>query len=993
MNNSIRRKGITAAKIAVALLLIAVPVSATDTGSKIAESIMNLLFIGFAVALDALMKLFLFLLTFAIQYNPCVYVEPSTGAGGCAYPAGGAPTHCICTYSALGGTGFTYSVPLSQIVYRLNKTFISMFYPFYVMGILFTSIYLIFMSSSPSGRSKAKTLLIQLFMGMVLVPASPALLQMMLNTSWTLGQYVMKGAYTALYNNSAMALWNVVTYLIIIILAISSGWFVIAIALIRFMVLTLLACIWPLAMFFFFFPRYLPLDIIPDLRGIGTSIIKTVFLVLLVQFFQVVLLAITLHGVTGGFLGLFMVIGGYYAMFTMPYLGMKLMGWLGSALYVYSTRGGEPGTRFVGTIMQQTQRGSNRGQITPNVAAAMLATGGQYQIGHVMGQSAGGADSGPKEAAFWYGPAGSTGGGYGVPGLPFSAPVGTGGHASAPVRSSLYGGMSGGASAASHSPSSDDDEGPSDSRPRGPSRGSASAGGSSGGSSGGDGSAPVRSSFSVPPQAGRESGEGGGDGGGYVGGGLRYTSPVSTARSLSGGGGAPQGSATAGGSPGVMPPAPQPPQTQTNVRTNQAEASSGVSRPHAGAAFGVAVGPVGGHSSNAGLDGGPAEENEVIKGSRLPQQPEEPSKTTQETADNVSKGEGSGEFHDLRTDAETNPTIMASSPRGARDSADSERPSGGSVTSTPGKRGASTSAASGTSGDETTGAGVRAAAGKVAAGGVAAGAAPKTAGTLREDAAKAPQGPKQSSPAAGAGAGKASETKAPEKFKRPVKDAGTEGLGGKGGRARYSQTRQEMVSPEEDPTVRRLNEPYIAAAANKQAELRDAVSGLNSVASGLGFVGLTTTAGILDEAGQMGNANDMLEFIQGKTAEIASANASQLAAMGVLKPPERLPKDASDKERKDYNKKEMQRLRDWEAGERKRLKRWEAKKKEELDKWNAEQQRALREGDITPEESSVQRSARIREEAKTSLDVNRVFEESLTKASAEFEKELNTPSE
>jgi len=66
--------------------------------------------------------------------------------------------------------------PESPDISSVSRYFISFLEPLYVMAILLTGIYLLFFSGTPQGRVRAKSMLISLIMGMVVISVSTYLI-------------------------------------------------------------------------------------------------------------------------------------------------------------------------------------------------------------------------------------------------------------------------------------------------------------------------------------------------------------------------------------------------------------------------------------------------------------------------------------------------------------------------------------------------------------------------------------------------------------------------------------------------------------------------------------------------------------------------------------------------------------------------------------------------------------------------------------------------
>lgn len=71
------------------------------------------------------------------------------------------------------------------------KFFINITAPFYIFGIIFTSFYLLFVSSSPEGRANAKQNLFNMFISLILVSLSPLLLNLLFYFSATATKFLL----------------------------------------------------------------------------------------------------------------------------------------------------------------------------------------------------------------------------------------------------------------------------------------------------------------------------------------------------------------------------------------------------------------------------------------------------------------------------------------------------------------------------------------------------------------------------------------------------------------------------------------------------------------------------------------------------------------------------------------------------------------------------------------------------------------------------------
>lgn len=147
---------------------------------------------------------------------------------------------------------------------ELMKDFMLVLVPIYVFSILVTGLYMIFMSTSPSGRAQAKMIFDKLLVSMILVSMSPAVYQLLLFTSYTITRSVVSvitGEITtssslgeAFYSAMASTPWQAkIAYIFVwcwvlysIIWALLVIWF-------RYICVKVLAFVFPFTLFLYLF--------------------------------------------------------------------------------------------------------------------------------------------------------------------------------------------------------------------------------------------------------------------------------------------------------------------------------------------------------------------------------------------------------------------------------------------------------------------------------------------------------------------------------------------------------------------------------------------------------------------------------------------------------------------------------------------------------------------------------------------------------------------
>ncbi|OYT27687.1 MAG: hypothetical protein B6U97_00805 [Candidatus Altiarchaeales archaeon ex4484_96] len=97
--------------------------------------------------------------------------------------------------------------PQHPVVLDIIRFFVSLLQPFYVLAISITGFYLIFVSSSPAGRNKAKSTLIKLVFSLVIISLTPQVMTIALYTTENITSSILGQADISYYTyalNEAM---------------------------------------------------------------------------------------------------------------------------------------------------------------------------------------------------------------------------------------------------------------------------------------------------------------------------------------------------------------------------------------------------------------------------------------------------------------------------------------------------------------------------------------------------------------------------------------------------------------------------------------------------------------------------------------------------------------------------------------------------------------------------------------------------------------------
>ncbi len=281
-------------------------------------------------------------------------------------------------------------------IYAFNMSLIQLFVTFYMVALVIIGIYLIFMAGSPHGRSRAKDIFVKLIVGMVLVSQSPVIFQYMLDIVDSLSTGVMNNALATAphdysIDNAFMRNNKFCCTYIVFMFVMTLALFVAAI---RYFFLYVLAALWPLAIFCYYFEFKIPfLEEIVNLRSIGQAMIRITILTMLTQLFQVFFLAVSLINITittdSHMHDFILLICSFAGVVFTPLMAMQLLGWVGAVLHFSSTRPSTAMTRFMATMM----RGYSAGD-------ALITSSGQTLIGRNLGSGTGGPAKGAG-TGFW----------------------------------------------------------------------------------------------------------------------------------------------------------------------------------------------------------------------------------------------------------------------------------------------------------------------------------------------------------------------------------------------------------------------------------------------------------------------------------------------------------------------------------------------------------------------------------------------------------------
>jgi hypothetical protein len=286
-----------------------------------------------------------------IKANPCVYAGPA------------ATDQC----DILGR-----SVPVDATIRAMNVLFIRAFMPLFISFFLLLGLYMILMQGSPKGRAEAKAFFIDLTVGMILVGLSPVIYQITMNIS--------SGLTEELWSLSGVSYGNIKewwqggpesrVYCCFFWIALVTAVCALIVAGFRYFMVMLFAALFPLSLFLYTF-RFS--------KGIGNTLMKFSLLAIFTQVIMMAFFVIGLKAFTDPTFGVpaFRILFGIASMVAImctPLILLKVMHWIGGAVYAYSSRGGGKGIRALSQLM----RGKDLG-------TALSTAAGRYETTHTLG--------------------------------------------------------------------------------------------------------------------------------------------------------------------------------------------------------------------------------------------------------------------------------------------------------------------------------------------------------------------------------------------------------------------------------------------------------------------------------------------------------------------------------------------------------------------------------------------------------------------------------
>jgi len=268
----------------------------------------------------------------------------------------------------------------------LVEDFMEILVPVYVVIIVVLGIYIIFVSISPSGRAKAKSIFWKILLSMVLVSLSLQIFEILLTISEALAQRMMAGTvttnipqFTGLRLTSPWSILALVMLLFFIVIPLA----LISIGL-RYILVLVFCAIFPFTLFLYFFEFT---------KSTGAKILRYTMAAIFAQVVQALMLTVTIlsinsvsmqnvsHDVTTAHMWL--IAGGCLMIALAPLLMMGLMQWIGGAI-----AGIGMVVSFVHPVLGSAM--VSAGAVAAGMGPGGLVAGGTaYGLGRMYRQSAG----------------------------------------------------------------------------------------------------------------------------------------------------------------------------------------------------------------------------------------------------------------------------------------------------------------------------------------------------------------------------------------------------------------------------------------------------------------------------------------------------------------------------------------------------------------------------------------------------------------------------
>ncbi len=275
---------------------------------------------------------------YASETHGCVWHEPSTWVN-CWIAVIIDAGNCALMFFISQMTTLILLKPDVLAFRHFTDDIISLLFPVYAIGITFTGIYIVFLSTSPEHRAKAKLMLMRMVIGMALVTISVHIYDMLLSVAHAIAAKILAGGGIVGGGVGGISVMSTMIVASVAFFYISS-WILPILALIalvslsfRYFMVCLMAVFFPLTVFFYFF----------DLtKSLGKNLMKYTMMAIFTQPVQALMLVIMIiglnsvgtHGIfsSDSLIALLIGIAGLCLLIVAPLIMLGLMAWVGGAV-------------------------------------------------------------------------------------------------------------------------------------------------------------------------------------------------------------------------------------------------------------------------------------------------------------------------------------------------------------------------------------------------------------------------------------------------------------------------------------------------------------------------------------------------------------------------------------------------------------------------------------------------------------------------------------
>jgi hypothetical protein len=245
----------------------------------------------------------------------------------------------------------------------------------YIVAIVLTGIYIILLSASPESRAKAKSMLLRLLFGMIIVSVSMPIYTVLLDISGALTRRILASLVST--GGTYMAVSGVFILLGIYVIPVVVIGALISIGL-RYVVVSLMAVLFPITIFLYFFEWS---------RDMGASLVRITIMMMITQIVMALMLVISLSALNsvaetqttvGQLMSIFIGLAGFIGIAVAPLMTMGALEWLGGSVAGYGMALSFSKPRLGGALVALGGLGAGMGPEAMVVGYSAKTLGGHY---------------------------------------------------------------------------------------------------------------------------------------------------------------------------------------------------------------------------------------------------------------------------------------------------------------------------------------------------------------------------------------------------------------------------------------------------------------------------------------------------------------------------------------------------------------------------------------------------------------------------------------